>query len=351
MARWNVLGITIAAVVAASVVVACSSLPDLHFADADVDGGVGGEGGTEGGNPLCKGGGPEICNDGVDNDCNLLADCKDAFCVNQGFTCETIPSGWTAVTFSATARPSCGPGETPIDLKVAAGDSTGTCDCSCKAAGGDCGSGNYTVASADDSSCASGPTTTSVPVDNGACTALNASIALAVRAMATPPQGPTSCMLVAAVSAALTDGRLCQPPAVGTGCAAGEACAPKPSDSLASCITTSGKAACPSAFPKRSTAGTSATDTRACSGCACAAPLPCTGGSVSLYDNAMCKTVGNSRHADDIGATCDDLAPSSSFTATHFKSTPPMGGCAAPTAQGTVTGGLSFVGERTVCCK
>ncbi len=350
MARRTILGSVIGSAVFTCALVACSSLPDLHFADSDGEGGVG-EGGTEGGNPLCKGGGPEICNDGVDNDCNLLADCTDSFCKDNGFTCETIPSGWTAVTFSATARPSCGPGETPIDLKVAAGDSTGTCNCSCKAAGGDCGSGNYTVASAGDTACASGATTTSVPVDNGACTALNATIALSTRAMATPPQAPTSCMVVADLSAALTDGRLCQPPGVGAGCAAGQACAPKASGSLASCITMSGKAACPSEFPKRSSAGTSATDTRACSGCACAAPLPCTGGSVSLYDNAMCKTVGNSKHADGIGATCDDLAPSSAFTATHFKSTPPMGGCAAPTANGTVTGGVSFMGERTVCCK
>jgi hypothetical protein len=65
----------------------------------------------------------------------------------------------------------------------------------------------------------------------------------------------------------------------------------------------------------------------------------------------MCKTVGNSKHADDIGATCNDLAPSSSFTATHFQSTPPTGGCAAPTAKGTVSGTASFTNERTVCCK
>jgi len=134
---------------------------------------------------------------------------------------------------------------------------------------------------------------------------------------------------------------------------AGEVCAPKSTSGggLSSCITTSGKAACPSGFPNRSTAGTSATDTRACIGCACDAPVPCTGGSISLFDNAMCKTVGMSRHADDIGATCNDLAPSSSFTATHFESKAPTGGCAAPTANGTVTGTVSFTNERTVCCK
>ena len=352
MTRRDILGSTIAALVAAGVVVACSSLPDLHFADAD-GGPAGGEGGTEGGNPLCKGGGPEICTDGVDNDCDLLTDCKDTSCIAAGFGCEAVPAGWTAVTFSATTRPSCPLGETAIDLQVAAGDATATCNCSCNPVGGKCDTGNFTIASASDTACAVTPTTTTVPVDMGGCTALGASIALSTRAMATPPAGPTSCAVTAGVNGALTNGRLCQPQGIGGGCNAGEVCAPKPSASaaLSTCITASGMMACPSGFPKRSTAGTSAADTRACTGCACAAPVPCTGGSVSLYDNSMCKTVGNSKHADNIGGTCEDLAPSSSFTATHFESTPPTGGCAAPTTKATLSGAVTFTNERTVCCK
>lgn len=113
----------------------------------------------------------------------------------------------------------------------------------------------------------------------------------------------------------------------------------------------SGRVACPGGFSKRSTAGTSAADTRACIGCACGPAVPCTGGTVSLYDNSMCKTNGSAKNADNVGETCNALAPSSAFTATYFKSTKPAGGCAAPTAQGTVTGAVSFTNERTICCK
>lgn len=355
MGRTSSGAASIVGTLVACLVAACSSLPDLHFTDAaDAEGGVGPDSGFDGGTPpACKTGAPEICNDGFDNDCNLLVDCKDGACTAQGFACQTVPAGWTAVRFSATDRGSCGPGETALDLKVAAGDSTATCHCTCTSAGGSCAAGNFTVTSASDVACAMTPTTTTVPVDNGACAALGSNIALSTRAMATPPAGPTSCTVASALNGALTDGRLCQPPGTGGGCGSGQVCAQSSAGGggLSSCITTSGKSACPPEFPKRSTAGTDATDSRTCGGCACGAPNPCSGGSVSLYDNVMCKSNGVFGAADNIGATCAALSPSSGFTATHFKSTPPSGGCGAPTSQGVVTGGVAFTNERTVCCK
>jgi hypothetical protein len=340
---------------------ACSSLPDIHFVDdasavVPVDGG---EGGTDGGIvPNCKRTGSEICNDGIDNDCNGKTDCDDLACRQQGFSCQDIPTSWTAVSFSATARPSCPDGSVSVDLKVVGGDgASATCNCSCNGVGGSCASGSFTVTSSNEATCSTMPTTTTVPLNNATCTALTTSIALASHAMATPPSPPASCALTSALNGALTEGRLCraQPgsgPMIG-GCGQNQTCGGAGTQGLATCITKDGKSACPETFPKRSTAGTDATDSRSCSGCACAAPTPCTGGSVSLFDSSMCKTNGGAfQNAVGITSSCNTLAPSSNFTATFFKSTPPTGGgCGALTNQGTMTGGVSFVDERTVCCR
>jgi hypothetical protein len=305
--------------------------------------------------PACKNGTPEICNDGFDNDCNGAVDCQDLSCRQQGFTCQDVPAGWTAVSFAADRRPSCPDGADTIDLKVASGDSTATCMCSCNPVGGSCASGNYVISTANDGTCSTAPATKSVSVDSAACTPLSGGgLALASRAMITAPPGPTSCAPSGGMTAALTSGRLCQPRSLGGGCGANQACAGRQGngEGLAVCVTMAGKAACPAAFPQRSTAGTDATDNRACNGCTCGSPTACTGGTVSLYDSFMCKANGGSQRADNITTNCAQLDPDSNFTATFFKSTPPSGsGCGTPTSQGVVTGGVLFTNERTVCCK
>jgi hypothetical protein len=334
----------------------CSSLPDIRFDDDAAALFPGEGGGVEGGiDPNCKPTGSEVCGDGIDNDCNGRTDCQDFTCRQQGFSCQDVPNGWTAVAFSATARPSCPDGTTAVDLKVSAGDGmTAACNCSCKSAGGSCTTGSFTVVSANDSACTTTPTMTSVPVNGTACTALGNDIALANRAMIAEPSAPASCTLTSAVDGALTDGRLCQVQAGGStsgGCDTNQTCARGGTQGLATCITMNGKSACPATFPTRSTAGTDANDSRSCNDCACAAPTPCTGGSVSLYDSSACKTVGSFKHADNIETSCSTLGPDATFTATFFKSTPPSGGCGALTNQGTVTGGVTFTNERTVCCR
>ena len=356
MTAGSALAATLLALTASMASGGCSSLPDIRF-DEDASALFPSEGGSfEGGiDPNCKRTGQEVCGDGIDNDCNGRTDCQDFTCRQQGFSCQDVPNGWTAVSFSATSHPGCPDGTTSIDLKVSAGDGmTAACNCSCKGVGGSCATGSFTVNSANDGACSTMPTTTSVPVNGTACTAIGTDIVLANRAMIIEPTAPTSCSVTSAVDGALTDGRLCQAQNGGStgGCDTNQICARGGTQGLATCITKSGKSACPDGFPKRSTAGTDATDSRSCNGCACAAPTPCTGGSVSLYESSMCKTFGSFQHADNIGTSCSTLSPDTSFTAAFFKSTPPTGGgCSALTDQGTVTGGVSFMDERTVCCR
>ena len=51
----------------------------------------------------------EICDDGIDNDCNGLSDCADPRCSSAGWSCTSLPSGggWTIGAFDQTARPTC----------------------------------------------------------------------------------------------------------------------------------------------------------------------------------------------------------------------------------------------------
>ena len=103
---------------------ACSSVPDLTFSDGDAAGNPDGPGSE--GSPFVEGGSgdgadaadaaddgpipgcipqPEICDDGIDNDCDRHTDCDDPDC-KPGFACvPAAPSGWQLVGFSAATQP------------------------------------------------------------------------------------------------------------------------------------------------------------------------------------------------------------------------------------------------------
>src|SRR5687767_10366507 len=110
---------TTVVVVSVGLPVACSSVPDVFFADVDgsgsIDGGDGvspdGPGGNDGtteAKPPCTPTGPaEICDDGIDNDCNDRIDCADPAC--SAFQCVVAPPpGWTAIELAPGTRPNCG---------------------------------------------------------------------------------------------------------------------------------------------------------------------------------------------------------------------------------------------------
>lgn len=337
----------VSALLPAAILVACSSVPDITFGDP-------GDGGTDGRviDPNCKPSGAEICDDGIDNDCNGLTDCQDDRCTS-GFSCQEAPEGWTAVAFAATAAPPCPTGETTTALKVSAGDGmTASCTCTCGPVGPACTTGSFTLTMSNDVACAVTPTTASIPTSSG-CAPLLTPFSFNATNAKIAPQAPTSCAPKLSLNGALTDGRLCEAAKLGRGCGTNQVCAPKPTAGLTSCITKAGKSACPAGFTKRSTAGTDAVDQRMCTGCTCNAPAPCVGGSVSVYDNSMCATNGAVKNgAKGITQTCAATTPDPSFSATHFEATPPTGGCAtAPATPAGATGGVTFTAERTVCCK
>lgn len=338
------------------VLVACSSIPNVTFSDEE--GGVIPEGGTSSGDTIvigCTPTGPEVCDDGIDNDCNGKTDCADPACT-AGFSCQDAPPGWSPVAFASATRPSCPASATATDLQVASGDGTasGTCACACTSVGGSCTTGSWTVTIASDAACNTAIGTLTVPL-TGSCgvTATMPNVPANAFLKVTPPSAPTSCTATGA-GFGLSNGRTCQVEKFGKGCAtAGQVCAPKPAAGFLACVAKSGKDECPATFTKRSTAGTAGTDSRTCNGCTCNGPAPCSGGGVDLYDNSACSTNGAMRNGSvGITTTCG-AQPDDAFTVKHFNARAPGGGgCVPATASGTPSGVATFTaGERTVCCK
>src|SRR5690349_16758394 len=111
---------------------ACSSVPDLNFADdaGRTEGGPGTSGGP------CVKTGNEICDDGIDNDCNGDIDCADDACDSR-YTCvDRAPDDWQLTALVEGSRPGCptgfGDGK---DVRTVTG-STGTPACGCDCGGG-----------------------------------------------------------------------------------------------------------------------------------------------------------------------------------------------------------------------
>lgn len=358
--------------VAVGAAAACSSVPDVTFSDdaggsSGSDGSDGSSGGFDGGDgapeaaPGCVKTGPEVCDDGLDNDCNGQTDCMDPAC-NAGYTCsDPPPSGWALVAFSEATQPACPTGfGASTDLKVVEGTgSGGTCSCACVGGGGaveKCADGKYTLGYG--AGVCNTSTAPNLNAAQGACSAFAAPLDVpsgtfaAVNAIS----GPTFCSGNSTKNAApLTDGRKCAVPRVGKGCSGAQVCIPKPTG-MKACISKPGADSCPTSFTAQRRAGTGATDNRVCSGdcsAACsAAPAPCTG-SVTIYANATCNTSGQKFAPVTAGASCATLADDFGTNGVARAYTSMVtGGCGTPQGfSAALTGAVTFAGPETVCCK
>jgi hypothetical protein len=350
------------------VVGACSSVPDIKFSDEGTTSSSGnsGSGGSSGTPtdaqpdvpPNCKPT-PEVCEDGIDNDCNGKIDCADDACKPVTECVDPAPAGWTLVSFSDATRPNCANGyDAPIDLEVVDGTGTGNCTCDCApSAGPACSAGAFSVVIDTTNACGAGGVNLQ---HNTNCTQLGSNIPIPNPnsfASATAPTGPSACQGTTNVAAGpITFGRTCNLPSTtkfGKGCStATQQCAPK-ATGFKVCITKLGQDACPAPYTARKTAGTDAVDTRACNACSCE-PKGCSG-TVELFEEADCTTdAANEDSTGPIGTACAATADRN-FTATRYKTTlaAPVNGCGF-TAGGfnnAMQGNIAWTEQRTVCCK
>jgi hypothetical protein len=302
----------------------------------------------------------EVCNDGVDNDCNGKIDCADPAC-SVGFVCApAAPAGWSLVAYASAARTSCGAGfGSAEDLVEGPSALPATCACGC------------TVDPVDQGSCEKGTAklysngalggcvalgSLDFPAADGACGSKKLDSVVNSKAQIAPlPYTPGKC--APAPSKTVTpvtyaaQGRSCLPAvALGGGCAAG-ACAARPAAPFGMCVAKAGDQPCPAGFPQKHLAGTGTTDTRDCSACGCSTTGSCGNAKLTLYEDSSCDPTSGKAIlplvADD---KCD---PANETKATTYQayvySADLLNVACAPTAS-VASGAVSLVGARTVCC-
>jgi hypothetical protein len=376
--RRRVFAFVVSATVVA-VAMGCDTVPDVVFG-TDTDGGPGGGGMTDGTPNVtdgmvppndastqmdgtvstgpCGSGGAEICDDGIDNDCNGKTDCADPACT-AGYACvDPVPADWTMIAYSEAATlPTCPTGfGTSADVVSIKGATTPSCSCPCAPVGGtSCTAGNYTLSVSAAADCSGGTPASENLLANQPCTALGTAIDVPASANAklVAPTGPASCnnTITKTVPPVLSS-RTCAPPAkVGKGCVGAKVCAPVPTTGFNVCASKAGANACPANYNVSRQSGTSDTDSRDCTACTC--NLTACSSTVTISTNNNCVTGKFDSVASSGAGTCAGLGNAGPYNgggAQYYKSTAATGGCAIGSAS-VPTGTLTFVGPTTICCK
>lgn len=318
---------------------ACSAVPELTFdlADGGVDAGP------------CVKSGAEVCDDGIDNDCNGKTDCADDACQQRYRCVDRAPDDWQLTALVQGGRPDCPDGfGDSSDVRAVRG-STGAPTCGCDCSGASACSPSGIVAGIDnDPGCSATNQTFAATSD---CQRLNGNgVQISDNAFVRATAGSAASCRSSANGTVpeVRDSRTCAVRNAGGGCGAGQVCVPRTSNGYAVCIAKGGSQACPGAFPASIRAGSNVQqDSRSCAACTCAA-LPCSG-EVKLYDNRDC--------SDGAKLTLTASAPpgscarvsNGSFQARGYTATI-AGGCVMASA-GKGSGTLTLADERTICCK
>ncbi len=298
----------------------------------------------------CTPTGAEICDDEIDNDCNLATDCADPAC-KGGFVCiPAIPSGWSAVAFSAQDRSAC-PAGYATAADVVSAPASASCGCTCtEQEAASCSEGTVGLASNGAGACPPSPTF-SLNANGSSCgstdltTVKNGKVKIAPLP---PTQGQCSGSPTNTIMPPV-EGRSCDAAAVGAGCADGGACVTSPSGPFVACIAHDGVEPCPAGFPNGHAVGASAADTRSCSSCTCGTSATCSNPKLTLYSDPAC-TMG--AHELPVSNTCDPVNDGNGKSYKSYKYTATITNAECKTtADSTPTGSLVLAGERTVCCQ
>jgi hypothetical protein len=328
---------------------------------------------------VCVSTGVEICNNGIDDDCNGLTDCADPACAS--YTCvPSAPSGWTGpAALWQAVNPAVAPGcqvgyGNPIDANLGLTFSPATCgNCSCSASGQTCSpAGTFHP----DQACAVATCANVTPASDGTCTAVAGNScgsggSFTMGASLPVPSGGSCGANGGSVTVPpvgwTTSGRVCSytgPTDSPGGCpAGGDQCVVAPTGSYGStlCIFSTVDPAPTSCPAQYATMGPfvfygGEADTRGCAGCACAgAPSggSCTG-TVSLYGTNAGGCSGTPA-TYTLGSACQcygcsqpPLASSPGYVKASYTVT---AGTCSVTAQPTPKGTATPIGPTTVCCR
>jgi hypothetical protein len=301
----------------------------------------------------CTPTGAEVCDDGVDNDCNQETDCEDPACA-AGFVCvPPIPSGWRPVAFNEKSRPPCPAGAEATDL-VWAPSTALACACTCteqKAAS--CAMGPLGIASNGSNPCPGMPNLTLDIKGQGCVTdGLNTVNHDHAKIAPLPPTQGTCSGTPSSTMTPPVEGRSCAVAAAGAGCAGGGACVTSASASapFLSClehddvVTT-----CPAGFPHGYTVGTSADDTRSCSPCTCGTSATCSSPKLMVYTDQSCSSGG---HELLVTGACEPVMDGGGHSYNSYRYTAKTSNAACQSITNSMpSGSLTLLEKRTICCQ
>jgi hypothetical protein len=300
--------------------------------------------------------GAENCTDGIDNDCNGVADCADPACQPQFQCVPGVPPTWTRAVLNESGRTACPTGYTGArDVIVDPNLSPATCACTCGAATVTCNAGSFTVSGGpNDAECATAREAP-FPTNNGTCRALSVTVpaSTSLRIAAAPPSSATCGVNQSTTLPAQKNGRTCDGSNMGSaGCAPGNVCVRRAPAPYTQCIRRPGRQTCPGTFPNAKLTATSLTDTRACSTCVCGAQnAVCANATVSIFGNETCSAAPAGASTATLDGTCREVTSAlGSVEVRSYRYNATGTATCAKTQDATPIGSAVPVGEETVCC-
>jgi hypothetical protein len=311
----------------------------------------------------CATGTTEICDDGIDNNCDGMVDCEDPLCQAANYACApAAPSGWTVVDFTPDTTPACSTGYGNAEMLSPAPTSPDMCTCACGAPQKNpCAQGVFIVTFGF-SQCGGPP----VPLtSDGTCNPVGAMGATIGTGNGTPwsdakakPLGATmvACDTTTTLPAVTPGvaGRSCAPTSpAGKGCPNSGACLPTV-PAAAWCIRTDGDVPCPSpSFTQRHVVSdpTDVMDGRACGACTCTSnATSCSNASFTTYNNAAC--TGGSGVTATADSGCHDFMVGGNNSGDSYFKYSATANTLACSGGGSVglTGAVTLKNPKTICC-
>jgi hypothetical protein len=305
----------------------------------------------------------EICDNGVDDDCDGKIDCADPQC--SAWTCVggPIPANWALAELTSSTTSACSANYSGPPVTLYGGTfPAATCECSgTLATPGSCKSGTFTVSG----NSATAPTTCtgfSAPLSasNGACTAFMATTPMASQLIEVvpAPYTPGTCMPTPTKTVPPIEptGQSCALTGSGGGGCMNQGgagvCVPALSSGYDACIVRGGILPCPTGigFDHQYLVGIGTDDTRGCSDCTSTGPTAtCTNAELTLYTDSMCTTSGAVIQAN---SACAPIpvggAGTPTYTAEEYSAVVHDETCGASPV--TPTGSVSVTGPLTYCC-
>lgn len=301
----------------------------------------------------------EICDNGIDDNCDGMVDCGDPQCSGpaDGRACiPEAPVGWALTSVAPDTGAGCPAGyDTPVPLASPPGSASATCDCTCGATvsnpctkgqltiktGSNCT--NQTIVSTVTGGCDTLGATLVGPHKSFQANVLNAAQVACGTTSSKPAQVQSSTNLTCAPTASSAGG-----------CAGGLACLPKvPSGQV--CVQADGDISCPagSPFSVKHVVGNpgDVSDQRSCGSCTCTSNASsCSNVTFTAYTDAC----GANAVTAPIDGSCLSANNNASFQSdTHFiyAATPNVTTCTPSSLTTALTGSFQPNNPITICCQ